>query len=327
MCDLPIEILCEIFTYSSSPLRTRQAHEFPWYLGKVCSRWRALFFSMRLTFWRKIEIDWHYYNRRDHIRVTQFLERANTILAFFLSRTQGESFSFSLFGEDGYPNEHEHVQWILKDLVNHSRQWEEAFIRCRSSDVYLLRSAKGHLPLLKRLEVVRPSYASFFDDTGSYSVISDIFGDAPLLTHVVVEDISIWEFNLPSLTTFDITGRYNSTTRTLAILRKAVNLVELTISNVLWDRESGLIYLPRLEHLSTIFRADFLTVLETPALGRLGIQFCGVEASTSSVVKADGMMDFLHRSRLRLTSVVENSNNTPILLHMSTIWLCSRPDG
>ena len=87
------------------------------------------------------------------------------------------------------------MQWILKDLVNHSRQWEEAFIRCRSSDVYLLRSAKGHLPLLKRLEVVRPSYASFFDDTGSYSVISDIFGDAPLLAHVVVEDTSIWEFN------------------------------------------------------------------------------------------------------------------------------------
>ena len=229
MCDLPIEILCEIFTYSSSPLGTRQTHGFPWYLGKVCSRWRALFFSMRSTFWRKIEIDWHYYNRRDHIRITQFFERVNTILAFFLGRTQGESFSFSLFGEDGYPNEHEHVQWILKDLVNHSRQWEEAFIRCRSSDVYLLRSAKGHFPLLKRLEVVRPSYASFFDDTGSYSVISDIFGDAPLLAHVVVEDISIWEFNLPSLTTFDISGRYNSTTRTLAILRKAVNLVELTV--------------------------------------------------------------------------------------------------
>jgi hypothetical protein len=314
MSDLPIEILCEIFTYlSSSPLRIRQSHEFPWYLGKVCSRWRALFFSMRSTFWRKIEIDWHYYNRRDHLRITRFFERVKMILAFFLSRTQGESFSFSLFREDSYPNEHKHVQWVLKDLVNHSRQWDEAFIRCKSSDVYLIRSAKGHLPLLKRLEVIMPSYASLFDDMGSYS---DIFRDAPLLTHVVVEDISMWEFNWSSLTTFDISGRYNSTTKTLAILRKAVNLVELTIGNVFWDSGSGLIHLPHLQYLS-ISRADFLTVLETPALRRLGIH--GVEESTSSVVKADGTVYFLCRSRLRLTSVVKNSNNTTILLHMSTI--------
>ena len=112
MPDLPIEILRQIFAYSSSSLRVRRAHEFPWYLGQVCSRWRALFFSMRSTFWKRIEINWD----NDFPRRTRFAESVKAILAFFLNRTQGAPFSFSLFRKGDHPNM-THVQWIIKDLL------------------------------------------------------------------------------------------------------------------------------------------------------------------------------------------------------------------
>jgi hypothetical protein len=307
MPDLPVEILGEIFAYlPSSSLRVREAHEFPWYLGKVCSRWRALFFSMRSTFWRSIEIDW-YYNVEDNLRIIRLCKRVKMILPFFLNRTQGAPFSFSLFRTLGYPDE-KNVRWILKDLLDHSRQWEEAFIRLRPVDFNVLRTAKGHLPLLKRLEIAVPPY-----HRGSNPSLAGIFKDAPLLTHVALKGILTWEFNWSSLTTFNIGGQ-ESINKTLAILRKTVNLVELTIGSVFLDAGiSGLIHFPHLEYLS-ICGANVLAVLDTPALRRLEILVYGDE----DVVKADVTVHFLCRSRLRVT-LVENKSNHTTLLHTSTI--------
>ena len=172
MPDLPIKILHEFFTYFSSPLRVPLAYQFPWYLGQVCSQWRALFFSMRSTFWRKFEIEWDY-GYYHNPRLVRFVK---TILAFFLNRTQGAPFSISLFRGDVYPQKKD-MRWILKDLLDHSRQWGEVFIRLKSTDVNLLRSAKGHLPLLKRLEIIVPSY--YVGDM-IHPSFTGIFGDAPL---------------------------------------------------------------------------------------------------------------------------------------------------
>ena len=76
---------------------------------------------MRLAFWKKIEIDWVHRSLR-----------LKAILAFFLDRTQGAPgpFSFPLFQEGECP-EKKHVRWILKDLLDHSRQWEEVSIRTK----------------------------------------------------------------------------------------------------------------------------------------------------------------------------------------------------
>ena len=84
------------------------------------------------------------------------------------------------------------MRWILKDLLNHSRQWAEVLIWTEAvgfnQNLRLLPNEKGHLPLLKKLEIksspyfvpaVHPSFAS-------------IFKDAPLLTHVGLRDISEW---------------------------------------------------------------------------------------------------------------------------------------
>ena len=117
MSDLSTEILREIFTYFSSPLRVSLAYQFPWYLGQVCSQWRALFFSMRSTFWRKIKIDWLYNYWRSRLMLSP--ERITMILAFFLNRTQGAPFSFSFSHLNGYRGQDKkHMRWILKDLLD-----------------------------------------------------------------------------------------------------------------------------------------------------------------------------------------------------------------
>ena len=211
MPDLPTEILREIFAYLSSPLHVHRAHKFPWYLGKVCARWRTLFFSMQSTFWRKLDIEWLY----DH-RPTPSPERVKTILTFFLNRTQGAPFSFSLFRIYGYSKqEKKHVRWIMKDLLDYSRQCEDVSFRLQLEDLNLLRYAKGHLPLLKRLEIVVDCH---YRSMGLHPSVTGIFEDAPLLTHVAVEDISRWEFNWSSLTTLRI-GRCKISTSPLLFFR------------------------------------------------------------------------------------------------------------
>ena len=326
MPDLPIEILREIFAYLSSPLRVHRAHEFPWYLGNVCSRWRALFFSMRSTFWKKIEIDWEH----NFLRLPRFSERLKVILAFFLNRTQGAPFSFSLFREDYYPDK-KHVRWILKDLLDHSRQWEEVFIRTKPMvfDFNLLRNAKGHLPLLKRLEITTTTHSG----PPVHPSFADIFKDAPLLTHVVLQSLPVWEFNWSSLTILGI-GYQNDIYKSLAILQKTVNLVKLTFSDVFFYRDVGvedmglMIHFPHLECLSIVGINILTIILETPVLQRLEIRVtsCSDEV-VSYFVMADKTVDFLRRSRLKLTFVEESKSDNKVVLHTSTFWLRSRPEG
>ena len=267
---------------------------------------------MRSTFWKKIEIDWE----PSFLRLIRFSERLKAILAFFLHRTQGAPFSFSLFREGGYPDK-KHVRWILKDLLDHSRQWEEVFIRTDPIvfGVGILRNAKGHLPLLKKLEIttttssgppIRPTFA-------------DIFKDAPLLTHVVLQNLPVWEFNWSSLTILGV-GCQISVYSSLDILQKTVNLVELTFSTVFLDRDaedmgiSDVIHFPCLERLS-IVGIKILAILEVPALRNLEIR---VNSDVpTSVVRADKMVDFLRRSRLKLTFVGSKSSSKVVVLRTS----------
>ena len=310
MPDIPTEILREIFAYFSSPLQVAQAYQFPWHLGQVCSQWRALFISMRSTFWRKIEIDRRY---NPFLGLTPSPKRITTIVTFFLNRTQGAPFSFSFFHPHGYEEyEKKHMRGILKDLLDCSRQWEEVSIPVQLEDLNLLRGAKGHLPLLKRLDITL-DYGWDMVPHPSFT----IFEDAPLLTHVAVGGISTWEFNWSSLTNLDI-GYQGNIAGSLHILQKTVNLVELAIGDLVYEGHvaiGGLIHLPHLKYLS--IRGDgLLTVLKTPALRRLEI---GGLQDTSSFVKAHVAADFFHRSLLKLTLAEKGRSESYVLLHTSTI--------
>ena len=152
--------------------------------------------------------------------------------------------------------------------------------------------------------MVHPSFAAIFRDT-------------PLLTHVVVEDISMWEFNWSSLTILSM-GHQKNITKSLAILQKSVNLVDLTINMFLRvprGMHGLMIRFPRLECLS-IEGVKLLTALETPALRRLEI--LDYDRIGDSTVTADEMVDFLCRSRLKLT-FWRNKMGYKDFLHTSTL--------
>ncbi|KAF8347428.1 hypothetical protein F5887DRAFT_1157636 [Amanita rubescens] len=127
MPDVPVEILDKIFKQSlSSPLQASQPWKFPWYLGHVCSQWRALFFSMRSTFWSKIKIE---------ILIEDFW---------------GHFTYKSFYG----------VHSILMRLIEYSAQWEEVSVQLKTLVVFL-QSTKGRLPLLKKLEITEATYYQF----------------------------------------------------------------------------------------------------------------------------------------------------------------------
>ena len=146
MPNIPTEILQEVFKQSlRSPLRAHEAYDFPWYLGHVCSEWRALFFSIRSTFWNRIEIE---FDRQDQTYVKEdYFFHLQGIISFFLDCTDGAPFSFTFCMEncaDQYG-----ADLIFKLLLEHSEQWEEPSIRLWASELRLLRNAKGHFPFLR----------------------------------------------------------------------------------------------------------------------------------------------------------------------------------
>ena len=109
---------------------------------------------------------------------------------------------------------------------------------------------KSHLPLLKKLEIATTTNSG----PPAHPTIADIFKDAPLLTHVVLQGLPDWEFNWSSLTILGV-GDQICVYSSLDVLQKTVNLVELTFSTVFLDRDaedmgiSDLIHFPRLERL------------------------------------------------------------------------------
>jgi hypothetical protein len=299
MTDIPTEILREVLRQcSSSPLQTNAAWNFPWNLGQVCSHWRALFFSMRSTFWNKIVIEETYDGFQSKSGKVQ------QILAFFIDCTHGEPFSFAFCMERRF----DHLRPVLADLYAHSEQWEEASFRMWSHDLEHLYSVNGRLPLLKKLEISvewDPPQFSMRRD-----ILTNVFEDAPLLTHVVLSDHG-WQFNFDwsSLTIVDF--KYlGDCERTLAILRETTNLVELSLLCSLRKRlhiEGGeLIHLPRLERLSVDW-APLLTVLETPSLQHLKIVLDPRQLDNFN--EAHITLDFLHRSGFKLNTFLIKSES------------------
>lgn len=180
------------------------------------------------------------------------------IVAFFLDRTRGVPFSFAFCKKRGYPEKDYYIRPILKDLLVHSEQWDEVSIELLSTDLKLLCAAKGHLPLLKKLEIMVPYQHT---DSSVPSTVANVFEDAPLLTHVVLRVISAWrfKFNWSPLTILDFQQLNNGNFENMcSLLREAINLVELTLCNTCTHRPhiegSELIHLPRLECLSIMIR-------------------------------------------------------------------------
>ena len=337
MPGIPMDILQEVFEQSwTSPLRAHLPSEFPWYLGHVCSEWRALFFSMRSTFWNSIEIEWH--DEFDICLKQQDADNVTEIVHFFLDCTGGVPFSFQLCTTGCHPENETHYNShpTLVALINCSEQWQNVYIQLYTTELVFLCATKGHLPQLKKLEIVVEQDRELEHQYASRTVprmVTDIFEDAPVLKEVVLDDFSMWQFKFSwsSLTALGF-GFHESGMETLAVLRETINLVELTIERptvtvlegeLAIERSSSRafietlietsesIHLPHLERLS-IDDVALLAVLDTPSLQRLKIDFHHGDS---------GVATFLRRCGIKLSTLVLYGGRTGIVASLKEILL------
>ena len=309
MADIPTDILQEIFKDCfSRPLRPCFS-QFPWYLGHVCSRWRALFLSMRSTFWNRIEIEWH--DDYGPLMPEQFAT-VQEIVAFFLDCARGAPFSLA-FGVESKGEcdiDSDNIRPTFMELLNHSEQWEELSIHLSPTELALFCAVKGRLPLLNNLEIGLARDIDY-QRTPSItpSMVTNIFEDAPLLTQVTLWDIATrrFKFNWSSMTIVRFLDSLAPQTL-LAVLRETINLVELTIEAwpalKLGGGGRGPIYFPLLERLS-VNSMTLLTILKTPSLQRLKIDFFHYDESPADLNKAVGIVvAFLRRWEIKLGTLV-----------------------
>lgn len=197
-------------------------------------------------------------------------------------------------------------------------------------DVELLCGARGHLPLLNKLELIILDHPdSILGHEFLPRTVCDLFNDAPLLTHVALREISDWHFNWQSLSILDLDDipEVDEDTVVFDALRETINSIKLTVGGTFsrdWaDVEVSkheFIHLRHLKYLS-LYGTEPLIALEAPALQRLKIEFFG--HGDTNLGDAGRIVAFLCRSRPRLDTFVtdraEGASIKEVLPYMSDI--------
>ncbi|KAF8320149.1 hypothetical protein F5887DRAFT_1217923 [Amanita rubescens] len=312
---IPSEVSCEIFSHLSSPLRLLEPYKFPWYLGQVCSKWRAIFLSMQPYFWNEIQIE-----RPEDRGLQPDSADVMAMLTFFLNVTSGAPFSFTLYKEKYYyVNEAPAVQLILSKLRDCSMQWVNASMELRVPEFFLLRSVKNRVPLLKSLELILPIHLETKTSNHDSTLLlqmGKLFENAPLLTRIKLYCLSDlgWRFNWALLTSIHLSSFSDSPQLVINILRQAINLEEFSLNDTKpfhadWENigDTAIIKLPRLKYLS-VRESFFLTILETPALEELKISF---KEGNSDIARI--MIEFLLRSNCDLSRLTSRDIKLPVL--------------
>lgn len=355
---IPAEIIHEIFSHLYQlPLRVHEAHQFPWYLGQICSQWRAVFLSMRLLFWNEIQIEHAHAEETERdtsVTAPSFLRLYDSdseidtkqsedcyvqpdashtmaMLTFFLDITRGAPFSFTLYSEQDYYTtniETQYVRLLLSKLSDHSMQWENVFMRLQFSEFSLLHNVKNRLPSLQCLELVLP-YHLETEGSNHHPQLGDIFKNAPLLTDVKLCRLSdvAWTFDWASLITIHLLTS-DDPEGIVSALRHTINLEQFTIDHMLLPLDSanvekiGIIKLPHLEYLS-IHGVSLLTVIQAPALKLLNINFWNQYGPFSldegdDALKARVTMDFLLRSHCEIAVFFSRGLRSPALIEILT---------
>ncbi|KAF8320150.1 hypothetical protein F5887DRAFT_367995 [Amanita rubescens] len=315
---IPANIVREIFSHLSSPLRVLEAYQFPWYLGQICSKWRAIFMSMQDEFWNEIQIEQPKFKYWPRLVMPQSAneaeteqpdgqtdsERAMAMLDFFLAATHGAPFSFDLFVEEPYLTEDvPYVRLVLSKLVDHSKQWKEVSMQLQLPEVLLLDGVKNRLPMLQDLELYLPHRDDMETSDHDVTQVAGVFEDAPQLTHLELRCLSEvpFRFNWASLTGLHLDWQDDPQT-IITTLQQTVNLLALTIPGDLdCEKMENInmvqIKLPHLAYLSTKGLFLFI-ILETPELGELEF-----EHTTNNPIYAGIIIDFLHRSQCQLDAL------------------------
>ncbi|KAF8622449.1 hypothetical protein AX15_007005 [Amanita polypyramis BW_CC] len=223
---IPNELICEIFGYLSKVLDAYYPCKFPWYLGQICSRWRAVFHTMRAEFWGEIDIQWESPPDAES-RYMHMVEVVGTFLMY--NQEAPLTFTYSLDEDATYTTDQWHcIHMVLYMLVKRSPTWSDASLDLSVSHLPILCKARNHLCNLRTLSIYIS--LSFFLKTRKPNELTDIFKNAPSLMSVDMKDFAGWEFNWSTLTSLSMGIGDNTSALDLAItLSQMTNLEELTI--------------------------------------------------------------------------------------------------
>ncbi|KIL55039.1 hypothetical protein M378DRAFT_18293 [Amanita muscaria Koide BX008] len=277
------ELIHKIFQNFSTPLHLHDLNSFPWYLGHVCALWRAVFMTMHLQFWNKLDIKLDFIdNLCDYpFKKISRYELMRYVLKFFLNRTN-RPFSFQLrpqyaLGEEDY------VSPMLEMLVAESTRWEDVSISWdQRSHVPILYRARNRLPLLRSLQLFKPSLTFKFND--ELPLGHDLLEGASCLRNVRIADLCEWRVDWTQLRVLKI-GQFHQGERLLSVLSQAKQLEKLAIYQALYDTGFNLDLSTKLlsfESLKvlTVMDVGLLSIFYAPCLEELYIDGWNDEDST-----------------------------------------------
>lgn len=273
--SIPPEIIREIFKHFSTPLTLYMLSNprvpiFPWYLGHICSLWRAVFMSMYDEFWCKYKL---------HLAPIPNPSRSRSIIAQttqFLERTTGRPFSFQIDGQDIYD---EPSAQIFRLLAAESSHWQEASFTISETKIPILSGVRNRVQCLRSLELALVPAITWRPAPPAAQVLpagcEDLFESAPLLTRIMLSSLSTWRFNWHIVTSFHLTNHVDvvNNEHLFRRLPYMTNLEELAIDvtlprTLIQSLEDALIVLPRLR-LLRVAQLDILPHLSTPSLEQL----------------------------------------------------------
>ncbi|KAJ6487310.1 hypothetical protein DFH09DRAFT_1377792 [Mycena vulgaris] len=208
---LPCEILTQIFEESEGPVQdpdavdpvldfdspesdmVRLARKPLLTLSQVCIRWHEIVLGTP-SFWDIIDL-----RSMDLWCTERHVKRALVLLKLALDRGKTTPLTFAISIIDGMD-----CAGALELLAQHCERWKTARFYCRSSDLRHLRSVKGKLPCLEKLEL------DIFEFEARDSSLVEHFAVAPRLTNLAVGPLllpTLAAVHFDTLCTFGCVGQ------------------------------------------------------------------------------------------------------------------------
>ncbi|KAJ6479096.1 hypothetical protein C8R45DRAFT_1006604 [Mycena sanguinolenta] len=256
---MPTEILGEIFSLTFSSLDFHfGAHNSPWVLTRVCSRWRAVAVS-KPSLWSWLTFDFDVQQQYSLEMVKVQIERARSLKVHFLG------------SQNGNPDPQIALFLLLSE---HSAQWEELNLQLTSHLLPHVKTLHRDLTALRKARVIWDTPDS---QPPEFDTI-DIFRMA-----ISLVDITVFcrhrflPTRLPithQLTRYDFDAPWETHRR---LLKSLPNIEEVRLDvdydDDEWPEAGELIFLP---HLRRLFVSDSssLDYLKAPRLEEITISGC-----------------------------------------------------
>lgn len=330
MKDLPNEIIARIFEqYAYGPLPHPSCDDPcpPWYLGHICSRWRAVALSIP-SLWNFFVVNLDELIGSD--------SRSFDIARYLLLRT-GQS-HFSCIAKRDDPDSAD-IADLFDLFSSHTNRLR--YLKIDGVDDISSLEEIPEAPL-RSLEVLDLSVYDFDDSSENIDPSSiTLFNDTPNLRRVSIYTNMDQEYSDPlllglpwhQLTHLHITNSgFPAFQITHALLLQCPNLVESSL-NIPEDIHNSLaLPIIRLQHLESLRLSskgsgeygELLQYLSAPCLKRLALASEHIESSWSS----DDVVDFIRRSECKIEAlkcsfflsrlfILEILNETPSLKRLS----------